>query len=240
MSASSSRAEKIGKNYRNVLGEVANAAAAAGRSQAEIRTIGVTKYVGAAEAMALVDAGCLDLGESRPQEIWGKAPQLPSPVRWHLIGHLQRNKVRRTIPQIHLVHSLDSARLADEILKESQALGIRTAVLLEIQIAQDATKTGMQPQEAQTWLEHYASDDRKQSQLEVRGLMGMSSLGAESSQVHREFAFLRNQMHAWNQRFGMQMSELSMGMSQDFAIAIAEGSTMVRIGSRLFEELPND
>lgn len=213
------------------------AAKAAGRGPEEIRVVGVTKYVGHEEAMALVEAGCLDLGESRPQEVWEKASRLPAAVRWHLIGHLQRNKVRRTLPQIHLLHSLDSSRLADEIHKESLTQGIRAAVLLEIQIAQDATKTGMPPREAEIWFESYVSDDIRRRHMDVRGLMGMSSLGAEISQVGREFAFLRNQMEAWNQRFGMQMSELSMGMSQDYAIAIAEGATIVRIGSRLFEGL---
>jgi pyridoxal phosphate enzyme (YggS family) len=239
MTASSSRAEKIGKNYRNVLGEVAEAAAAAGRNAAEIRTIGVTKYFGIAEAKALVDAGCLDLGESRPQEIWEKSLELPQSVRWHLIGHLQRNKVRRTLPLIHLLHSLDSDRLAGELQRESLAQGIRASVLLEIHIAGDATKTGMRAEDAEKWLAMYASDDNLRQQLQVLGLMGMSSLGAEAPQIHREFEFLRNRMHAWNDLFGMQMNELSMGMSQDYAIAIAQGATMVRIGSRLFEGLPD-
>jgi len=229
--------EKIQENYRQVVREVADAAVAAGRQPADVRIIGVTKYVGVAEAKGLVDAGCIDLGESRPQEVWEKAPQLPASVRWHLVGHLQRNKVRRTLPQIHLLHSLDSARLADEIQKESLAQELHTKVLLEIQIAQDATKTGLPIPEAQAWLERYAANDQLRRHLEVRGLMGMSSLGASASQVHREFESLRHLMHAWNQRWGLQMMDLSMGMSQDFAIAIAEGSTLVRIGSRLFEGL---
>jgi uncharacterized pyridoxal phosphate-containing UPF0001 family protein len=97
----------------------------------------------------------------------------------------------------------------------------------------------MRAEDAEKWLAMYASDDNLRQQLQVLGLMGMSSLGAEAPQIHREFEFLRNRMHAWNDLFGMQMNELSMGMSQDYAIAIAQGATMVRIGSRLFEGLPD-
>lgn len=240
MNASSARAEKIRENYQQVLGEVAAAASTVGRSPDSIRVVAVTKYVGVPEALALVEAGCLDLGESRPQSLWDKALSLPSSVRWHLIGHLQRNKVERTLPFVHLMHSLDSMRLTDAIAGEAHRIDARIAVLLEVHIAQDASKTGMRPEEARLWLERYASDAGLRQRIELRGLMGMSSLDADISQVHREFASLRTQMEAWNELLGLQMTELSMGMSQDFAVAIAEGSTIVRIGSRLFEGLPED
>ncbi len=238
MHASPSRTEKIRQNYQQVLGELAAAASAAGRASRDVRLVAVTKYVGTADAVALVEAGCFDLGESRPQVIWEKAASLPPSVRWHLIGHLQRNKVRRTLPQIHLLHSLDSMRLTEALEREAISLDISVAVLLEIQIARDASKTGMPPGEAQAWLERYVSEEQLRQRVQLKGLMGMSSLGADESQVRSEFAFLRTQMETWNQRFGLEMRELSMGMSQDFALAIAEGSTMVRIGSRLFEGLP--
>lgn len=235
MSASTSDADLIQANYRQVLGELSDAASAAGRKPGEIRLIAVTKYVGIRETIALVEAGCLDLGESRPQSLWEKFPQIPPSVRWHFIGHLQRNKVKRTLPMIHLLHSLDSIRLTDEIEREASNTHDRLPVLLEIHIAQEATKTGMPPEEAEEWMRRYVADESLQQRVELRGLMGMASLNTDASQTHREFASLRSKMEAWNERFHLQMSELSMGMSQDFAIAIAEGSTMVRIGSRLFE-----
>lgn len=238
MNASSARAEKIRENYRQVLEEVEGAVSAAGRPPDSVRVVAVTKYVGVPEALALVEAGCLDLGESRPQSLWDKAPRLPATVRWHLIGHLQRNKVERTLPLVHLMHSLDSMRLTDAIAGEAGRIDAPIAVLLEVHIAQDSSKTGMRPEEARDWLERYVSDALLRQRIELRGLMGMSSLDADASQVHREFASLRNQMQTWNEELGLQMTELSMGMSQDFAIAIAEGSTIVRIGSRLFEGLP--
>lgn len=233
------RAEKIRENYLQVLRDVAEVASAAGRNPETVRVVAVTKYVDLADTRALVEAGCVDLGESRPQNVWEKAPQLPPSVRWHLIGHLQRNKVRRTLPQVHLLHSLDSMRLTEELTKEASSLDMSIGVLLEIRIAQDASKTGMAPEDATQWLERYVADERLRNRVRLQGLMGMSSLGADVSQVRREFASLRTWMETWNQRYALAMTELSMGMSQDFAIAIAEGSTVVRIGSRLFEGLPD-
>lgn len=235
MNANVTHSERIRENYQQILTEVASAAAAAGRAPSSVRVVAVTKYVGVPETRALVDAGCLDLGESRPQTIWDKAPQLAGNIRWHLIGHLQRNKVRKTLPFLHLMHSLDSVRLSDQMEKDASELGVRVATLLEINITQDMSKTGMQPGDAEAWLERYVTDQGLRDRIELLGLMGMSSLEADPSQVRREFASLRERCEAWNRRFGLQMSELSMGMSHDFVSAIAEGATLVRIGSRLFE-----
>lgn len=235
MNANVTQSERIRENYQQILTEVASATAAAGRAPGSVRVVAVTKYVGVPETRALVDAGCLDLGESRPQTIWEKAPQLSGNVRWHLIGHLQRNKVRRTLPFLHLIHSLDSVRLSEQIEKDAGELGVRVAALLEINITQDASKTGMQPADAEGWLDGYAMDEGLRDRVALLGLMGMSSLDADPSQARREFASLREYREVWNQRFGLQMTELSMGMSHDFDSAIAEGATLVRIGSRLFE-----
>jgi len=238
MHALPSRTEKIRQNYQQVCCEMATAASAASRKPEEIRLVAVTKYVGAADAMALVEAGCVDLGESRPQSVWEKSASLPSSVRWHLIGHLQRNKVRRTLPRIHLLHSLDSMRLTEAMAEEAVALEISVSVLLEIHIAQDTSKTGMPASEAEAWLARYISDEQIRRRIALKGLMGMSTLGAQDAQVRREFELLRTHRETWNRRFGLNMSELSMGMSQDFPLAIAEGSTIVRVGSRLFDGLP--
>jgi len=226
---------KIAENYREVQARVAEAAIRSGRLPGDVRIVGVTKYVGVDGAMALFRAGCQDLGESRPQALWDKAAQMPPDVRWHLIGHLQRNKVRRTLPQVTLFHSLDSMRLAEQFVDDATSLGLVVRVLLEINLTNDASKTGMGAGEAEKWLRQYADTPSMQGVLKLDGLMGMSSLGASEEQARAEFASLRSYRDGWNQALGLAMSELSMGMSDDYEIAIEEGATLVRIGSRLFK-----
>ena len=137
--------ERIQDNWGLVREEVAAATAASGRTPDEVTVIGVTKYVDAAYTAMLIQAGCADLGENRPQVLWSKAesPGFPSNLRWHMIGHLQTNKVRRLLRYQPLIHSVDSERLLGVIAKESVAREVKTRVLLEVNISGDAEKTGM-------------------------------------------------------------------------------------------------
>lgn len=235
MTAFSLREAQIHTNYREVLDEVAEAARASGRRPEAVCVIGVTKYVGVEEAAALHRAGCRQLAESRPQQLWDKAEQLPGDVRWHLIGHLQRNKVKKTLEYTSLIHSLDSLRLLEQLAHDAASSGRACAALLEVHIATDATKTGIRPDDAASLLREYAEREDWRRWVSLQGLMGMSSLGASSDQQRREFAALRSLVEGWNRAYDLELRELSMGMSDDFAIAIEEGSTMVRIGSRLFQ-----
>lgn len=230
-------AQRIAENVQRVRERIAAAAARSGRMAEQIRLVAVTKYVGAAEARALIEAGCRDLGESRPQELWRKAEELAGQqVRWHMIGHLQRNKLARTLPLASLIHSGDSLRLLEAIDAENLS---RTAapspVLLEVNVSGDATKHGFAPDE----LEGLAESLARLRGIDLRGLMAMAGREGSLDDARREFAqmrALRDRLRtAWGGRW--QLDELSMGMSGDYEAAIEEGATLVRVGSALFEGL---
>jgi pyridoxal phosphate enzyme (YggS family) len=231
-----SPAERIAANLASVRERIAVAARAAGRSPDEVRLVAVTKYVDAATTKLLVDAGCHDLGESRPQQLWDKAAALTdSSIRWHLIGHLQRNKVRRTVPLVQLMHSGDSLRLLEELDREAGATsnGKKLPVLLEVNVSGEAAKHGFGVNELPPLVESLAALDH----LEIQGLMAMAGLDDDPTHARGDFAKLRalrdRLRRDWAGRFALD--ELSMGMSGDFEQAIAEGATLVRVGSALFE-----
>ncbi|MEI8214017.1 MAG: YggS family pyridoxal phosphate-dependent enzyme [Planctomycetota bacterium] len=228
-------AAQILKNFQEIQQRVVDAAQRSGRESNAVRIVGVTKYVDADAAAALVSAGCIDLGESRPQSLWEKAPRLPASVRWHLIGHLQRNKCKRTLPLVHSIQSLDSWRLAEQILADTQPTAPPVLAFLEINLTVDPSKTGVSPEEAESFLHRYLDHPTMRSKLMIGGLMGMSSLSADEDQTRREFAHLRELRDRWSTTLGCDLPELSMGMSDDFEIAIEEGSTLIRVGSKLFQ-----
>lgn len=220
-------------NIARVRAEVAEAAARSGRRAEEITIVAATKYVDAAVTREVAAAGLLDLGESRPQEIWSKAPELADQsIRWHLIGHLQRNKVRRTLPLVSLLHSIDSLRLLEELNDESARLDRSTPLLLEVNISGDASKHGFSPTEMPAVLEATAN----LAHLEVRGLMSMAGLDTDAAMAQQQFAAVRQLRDELTSNLPARISlrELSMGMSGDFREAIAEGATLVRIGSSFF------
>ena len=224
----------LASNLAKVRERIDSAAKRAGRSTEEIALVAVTKYVDPEIATALAEQGCLDLGESRPQELWHKVEACSNhAVRWHLIGHLQRNKVRRTLPLVHLIHSIDSLRLLEDLDQESATSGRRTSVLLEVNISGDATKHGFQPAD----IEQILHGTPAFSHLDVRGLMGMASREGDLSAARSEFRKLRLLRDQIRNTISWVGPELSMGMSGDFEVAIEEGATIVRIGSLLFEGL---
>ncbi|KAA1258353.1 Pyridoxal phosphate homeostasis protein [Rubripirellula obstinata] len=226
--------DRIAANWAAVVNDVANAATAAGRSPGDVKIIGVTKYVDAETTAALVDAGCYDLGENRPQVLWEKAESewIDDSVRWHIIGHLQRNKVRRTLRHSPIIHSIDSSRLLDAIATESVAQNKTTDAMLEVNISGDDAKTGMNVDELKSLLEKFGPSA---GGVRVIGLMAMAGWGTEVDQARDQFAKVRALSDQLKDQTEHPLTELSMGMSGDFQAAIAEGSTMVRIGSRLFE-----
>lgn len=229
----------IADNLRRVRERIAEAAEAAGRKPADVQLVGVTKYVDAEQALALVRAGCNVLGESRPQELWSKCDALgehalaPAPaIHWHLIGHLQRNKLRRTLPLVSLVHSVDSERLLAAIDAEWQSCSrsqnrqlFPIRVLLEVNTSGETAKHGLAPDEVEPLL----AAAQEFPHVEVCGLMTMAALAGGHDVAARNFAALR----ALADRFGL--TERSMGMSGDFEVAIREGATIVRVGSALWE-----
>lgn len=225
---------RIAENVNRVQERIAAAAGRVGRRADEVRLVAVTKYVGLDEIRALVQCGCTTFGESRPQRLCQVAQALRGePVRWHMIGHLQRNKVRRTLGEVEMIHSGDSAQLVEAIDRIGAELSLRTAVLLEVNISGDVNKGGFAPEEVEPLL---ARAERLRH-VSIRGLMGMASLEGGRDDARREFRRLRQLRDRLRDATpeNVDLSELSMGMSGDFEIAIEEGATIVRIGSALFE-----
>ena len=231
-------ADRLAKNLQIVRQEMADACKKAGKTPADVTLVAVTKTVSQQTCNELVRLGCLDLAENRPQVLWEKSASVDPQVRWHFIGHLQRNKSPRTVPLLDTMHALDSLRLAEQMAKDSvpekNLGGKKLRVLLELNITQDKTKTGLSPTEAQGVLEKYLATPLWQERLDLCGLMGMSSLQGDIAQTHREFESIRLLRDRWQDVYQIRLPELSMGMSDDFQIAIQEGSTLVRIGSRLY------
>ncbi|MBN1396369.1 MAG: YggS family pyridoxal phosphate-dependent enzyme [Pirellulales bacterium] len=225
--------DRIAENLASIRGRIAEAARRSGRPAEQIALVGVTKYASAELIRPLIAAGCLDLGESRPQQLWQRAAALADlPVRWHMIGHLQRNKVRRTLPLTTLIHSVDSRRLLAEINKEAGEAA-PVPVLLEVNVSGEAAKHGFAPAEIEPLLAELPDF----ANVSVRGLMCMAGLESGPEEARREFAALgglRNRLRNACPP-NATLDELSMGMSGDFEQAIEEGATIVRIGSALFE-----
>jgi PLP dependent protein len=224
----------IADNLAQVRDRIAEAANSGGRDASSVQLVGVSKYVGIKETAALLAAGCVSLGESRPQQMWDKAaaPEL-STADWHLIGHLQRNKVRRTLPVVSLIHSVDSLRLLESIEECAIELARPAHVLLEVNCSGDTEKHGLDEDELRKLLVELP----RFSHVVVRGLMTMAALEGGEAVARQNFASLRTLRDAVQSDCpsGVTLKELSMGMSHDFEAAIREGATLVRVGSLLFE-----
>ena len=227
--------ERLNSNYLSVIDRIQSAASRSLRHPNSIQVVGVTKYVDADIARWLVEIGCHQLAESKPQALWDKASALTDlKVDWHLIGHLQRNKAKRTLPLISTMHSLDSARVFEQIKKDSTDRSWPLKLLLEVNVSGDPEKTGMPASEAQSLLQTWIETSEQFPALSIVGLMGMSSLEGGVDRARRDFESIRNLRDRWESEYKIQLPELSMGMSDDFEQAIAEGATIVRIGSTLF------
>lgn len=227
-------ADRLADNLARVRETIAAAAARSGRSVDDVTLVAVTKYTTLPITQRLVELGCHDLGESRPQQLWERAAAMTNAaVRWHMIGHLQRNKAERTAAVASLIHSGDSVRLLEALEAAAQQVHRRAPVLIEVNISGDATKHGFQPGELSGLLDTFAS----YRSLDIRGLMGMASREGDRDEARREFARLRALRDELKQNSppGLAWDELSMGMSGDYDVAIEEGATLVRIGSALFE-----
>ena len=215
---------------------IAAACRRAGRRREEVTLIAVTKTVSPEVAALLPNLGVLDLGESRPQELWRKAAALPSTVRWHFIGHLQRNKIEQTVPLVHCVHSADSERLLQALDQDALRRGATLDVLLEVNASGEASKQGFSPPQVLAVAAALGSLPR----LRILGLMTMAAYDENPEHCRSTFAtlrMLRDQLRPLLEA-RHTLEHLSMGMSNDFEIAIEEGATLIRLGSVLFEELP--
>ncbi|MDG1872489.1 MAG: YggS family pyridoxal phosphate-dependent enzyme [Mariniblastus sp.] len=228
--------EKLKANLNSIHQRIEMAASKSGRTAAEIKLVGVTKYVDAETTQNLFEAGCADLGESRPQVLWDKSAALTGmPIRWHMIGHLQRNKVKRTVDCCELIHSVDSERLMLAIDQAGQALQKTAHVLIEINVSGETAKHGFNESEVEVILAKVESFKH----IQVDGLMCMAGLRGDLNSARQEFAALKEIQMKFQSDVAsnVNLKHLSMGMSGDFETAIEEGATLVRVGSLLFEGL---
>jgi len=219
------------EKYRNIIDELGQ----------KVTLVAVSKIKSIEDIKELYDLGQRDFGENYVQELVDKQSQLPKDIRWHFIGHLQSNKVKYIAPFVHLIHGVDSLKLLSEINKQALKFKRVIDVLLQVHIAQEETKFGLDEAELNSIINEL--ENLKMENVRICGLMGMASFTDDMNKVRNEFHYLKTifDKHATLSTGpelveGRQLSTLSMGMSSDYKIAIEEGSNMVRIGSLLFGE----
>ncbi|MBP8255867.1 MAG: YggS family pyridoxal phosphate-dependent enzyme [Opitutaceae bacterium] len=213
-----------------VLSRIAEACLRSARNKQDVSLLAVTKTHPVAAVHYAARFGLKSVGENRVQEACGKIPLGPPGMRWELIGHLQSNKVRLAVQWLDRIQSVDSEKLILALQKESSAIGKTLPILLQVNAGNDPAKFGVDPQDAPRLLECA----RMQPNLQVDGLMTIAPLSEDPDTARRTFSTLRELRDALRIQFGLPLAELSMGMSSDMDIAIAEGSTQVRVGSALF------
>lgn len=199
--------------------------------------VAVSKTKPVSDIQELYNAGQRHFGENYVQELVEKQPQLPVDIKWHFIGHLQGNKVKYIAAFVHLIHAVDSFKLLEEINKQAAKHSRVIDVLLQLHIADEETKFGMDEKEILVLLEYYNAQKEKLQNVRICGLMGMATNTENEEQLHKEFFSLHNfYIHLKDTAFfnNASFSVCSMGMSADYEIAVAEGGNMVRIGSMLF------
>jgi pyridoxal phosphate enzyme (YggS family) len=227
--------DQLTENLRSIRDRIAAACTRANRSVDDVTLVAVTKYADLDRVRELVQLGERNLGEARPQQLLARAKQLPADVRWHLIGHLQRNKAEGMLPLTSLIHSVDSLRLFEHIAKLGKSLAKPPHVLLEVNVSGEASKDGFDREGLlAAWPQMRTCES-----IEVSGLMTMAPLGNAADVARPVFRRLRElRDHLRKESAGhWQLNELSMGMSGDFEIGIEEGATIVRVGSSLFAGL---
>jgi PLP dependent protein len=222
----------VAENLERVREQVAEAAAKVGRAVDEIQLIAISKMHDAEKVRAAYGAGQTLFGESRVQEARAKIPLLPSSLRWHFVGHLQKNKIRHALPLFELFHSVDSLALAHEMNRIADEDGMHPRVLLEINVSGEGSKFGFKPETVRAEMESLLALPR----LSIEGLMTIPPL-AEKAEASREFfAQLREFRDALEKEFDLKLPQLSMGMTTDFRVATEEGATLVRVGTAIFGE----
>ena len=217
-----------------VLQAIEKAAAVAGRDPAAVELVAVSKTQPPEALREVAEAGQSLFGESRVQEARAKIPLLPGRLRWHFLGHLQKNKIRAALPLFDCFHSIDSLELAQEMHRIAAEDGQRPAVLLEVNVSGEASKFGFSPEKLEAQLDDLLALDR----LEIRGLMTMAPFAPEPEQSRPYFRRLRELRDRLQEAAGVALPQLSMGMSGDYQVAIAEGATLVRVGSAIFGNRP--
>lgn len=221
----------IADRLKEVKAAIANATVSAGREPSQVQLIAVSKTRPVADILEAIAAGQVDFGENRVQELVEKHAAIPN-AHWHLIGTLQRNKVRQIAAFVYLIHSIDNERLLEEVSRQAQLHGRTIDCLLQINISDEDQKSGMTETEAEKILRSMDAYPNTR----IQGLMGMAEFTDDMTVVRSQFrrlAAARERLHAF-EADQVHLQHLSMGMSGDFEEAIAEGATMVRVGSSIF------
>ena len=222
----------IAENLERVREQIAQAAAKVGRAVDEIELVAISKTHDAAKVREAIEAGQTLFGESRVQEARVKIPELPSNLRWHFVGHLQKNKIRHALPLFELTHSVDSLALAEDINRIAEEDGLHPRVLLEVNVAGEGSKFGFQPDKLRAEMESLLALPR----LSILGLMTIPPIAEEAEASRKYFVQLRELRARVQTEFHVDLAQLSMGMTQDFAVAVEEGATLVRVGTAIFGE----
>ena len=230
--------DAVAKNYSKVKEMIAEACVKAGRDTNDVTVVGVTKYTDVQGVQACIDAGILNIGENLAQHALPKIEALGDAhqdVHWHFIGHLQTNKVKYLVPFVALIHGIDSVKLIQEVNKQAAKINRRVNCLLQVHIADEENKFGFTPSEI---MEIFSSGILSTMEnVRIIGLMGMATFTDNRLQIRNEFKKLKHVFDTIKLKYSHdypEFKELSMGMSDDFQIAIEEGSTMVRVGSSIF------
>lgn len=203
----------------------------------DARLVAISKTKPDSDLLEAYEADQRDFGENKVQELLGKHDRLPKDIRWHMVGHLQRNKVRQIVPFVYMIHGVDSTRLLMEIEKEAKKADKTINVLLQVHIAREETKFGFDEKELIELISDGAFGSI--SHVHIRGLMGMATFTPDEGQIDAEFKSLKqlfDKLSGSYQFPGSKFDQLSMGMSNDYEIALKNGSTMIRIGSAIFGE----
>src|SRR5215831_7873503 len=222
----------IAENLERVREQIARATAKSGRSPDDIELVAITKTHPAEKVREAIEAGQTLFGESRVQEARAKIPELPSSVRWHFVGHLQKNKIRHALPLFEMIHSADSLSLAQEMNRIAEEEGMHPRVLLEINLVREGSKFGFAPNRLREQMEELLALPR----LSILGLMCIPPIAEDAQASRKYFVQLRELRDRLQTEFLVDLAQLSMGMTQDYAIAVEEGATLVRVGTAIFGE----
>lgn len=222
--------QKIAAAAAEVRARMAAACQRAGRSVGSVQLVAVSKTQPPEVVRAAYAAGLRIFGENRVQELVAKAPECPSGVIWHHIGHLQKNKIRKVLPLASLLHGVDSLELAQSIERVAEEMGVFPRILLEVNVSGESSKFGLKPEA----LPGVAGEILRMRRVELCGLMTVAPLAEEPEAARPHFRALRSLREECARSLGAELPELSMGMTGDFEVAIEEGSTMIRVGTALF------
>lgn len=224
--------DEIAANLEKVRATIAEAERKSGRAAGSVELVAVTKTHSAEVVQLAVNAGQLLFGENRVQEAKAKIPELPSKLRWHLIGHLQSNKARLALTLFEMIHGVDSIDLLQHLNRVAEDLGVFPRVLLQVNVAGESSKFGFLPQKLLSEVESIMQIDR----LQIEGLMTIPPLAAAPEHSRKYFVQLRELRDRLEREFKFPLPHLSMGMTADYGVAVEEGATLVRVGTAIFGE----